>query len=128
MLLRLGGVTAMARRRSPDAPEHPGHVSVPEYLLVGPVTDVWVLDMPSSADAMDRGLVAWSRWRRARSAWLAAHDLDLDDDRVPAELRQVRSPRPWTGDEPPPTVPTVLLHLPRHGALPPGAAALLIGH
>lgn len=117
----------MARRRAPDAPAAPAHVSVPTYLLVGPVTDVWVPDMPSSADAMDRGLVAWSRWRRARSAWLAANGLDLADERVAAELRQVRSPRHWTGDEPPPSVPTVLLHLPRHGALPPGAADRLTG-
>lgn len=117
----------MVRKRAPDAPEHPGHVNPPDYLLVGPVIDVWAPDMPVSVDWTDRAVKASSRWRRARRAWLQVQGLDLADERVSDELRQVRSPRRWSGEGAPPTVPSALLSLPMYGDVQPHVRRLLIG-
>lgn len=94
------GVT-VARRR-PSAPEYdPTRLWAPDYLLAGPCGDVWApseLAKISDEDTwMIYVLAVRRRYRDARSAWFACHDLDprSDDPRVPLPLTRAAG-RPWS--------------------------------
>lgn len=97
MLPARGGVI-VARRKPPPPPVIDSmEVLVPDWLRAGACAEVWVPERVGTESWQDVAVVAWTRHRNARLAFLAAHGFDARGDdtrRVPMVLRS--SGTPWS--------------------------------
>ncbi len=142
----------MARRRAPEPPPAPppsARLTWHPALSATRCIEVWVPDGADLDDEM-RAIKCWTRWRNACRAWsdLTRHIwadhrellpwwargsggtpwsyeylLEKDPDRLAVWLARRDLPPDWA----PVPAPRVLRELTNYGALPPGAADLLIG-